>query len=279
MALLKVFADDSGDPADPQHSMMSIAGYVAKPEEWGLFEFEWDATLKMHRVPYLHMKEWWNRDGIYKELKEDAQKEALFFSDLVNLIEKHTEFCISATIVLRDFERFNEESGLGLDPYSFALYVCLIDLRKRYSDDDIEIVIDRISTPYKRIQLAKQYARTDTFEDLKVENIQMFPLEKTDSFKKIFPIQAADFMAWELRKISEERKDWSPSDNARVNLEAVQEDYRSWAKQFNESRGRFPRQRKSAQRLERATPQKGYVWDLFNIRAADSVRHKTGWRD
>jgi hypothetical protein len=145
---------------------------------------------------------------------------------------------------------------LGLDPYSFALYVCLIDLRKRYADDDIEIVIDRISTPYKRIQLAKQYARTDTFEDLKVENIQMFPLEKTDSFKKIFPIQAADFMAWELRKISEERKDWSPSDNARVNLEAVQEDYRSWAKQFNESRGRFPRQRKSAQRLERATPQK-----------------------
>jgi hypothetical protein len=50
MALLKVFADDRGDPADPQHSMMSIAGYVAKPEEWGLFEFEWDATLKMHRV-------------------------------------------------------------------------------------------------------------------------------------------------------------------------------------------------------------------------------------
>ena len=47
------------------------------------------------------MKEWWNRDGIYKELKEDAQKEALFFSDLVNVIEKHTEFCISATIVLR----------------------------------------------------------------------------------------------------------------------------------------------------------------------------------
>lgn len=69
----------------------------------------------------------------------------------------------------------------------FALYVCLIDLRKRYADDDIEIVIDRISTPYKRIQLAKQYARTDTFEDLKVENIQMFPLEKTDSFKRFFP--------------------------------------------------------------------------------------------
>jgi hypothetical protein len=57
----------------------------------------------------------------------------------------------------------------------------------------------------------------------------MFPLKKTDSFKKIFPIQAADFMAWELRKISEERKDCSPSDNARVSLEAVQEDYRSWA--------------------------------------------------
>jgi hypothetical protein len=74
----------------------------------GLFEFEWDATLKMQRVPYLHMKEWWNQDGIYKQLKEDAQKEALFFSDLVNVIEKHTEVCVSATIVLRDFERFNE---------------------------------------------------------------------------------------------------------------------------------------------------------------------------
>jgi hypothetical protein len=54
------------------------------------------------------------------------QKEALSFSDLVNVIEKHTEFCLSATIVLRDFERFNEESGLGLDPYSFAA-ICLFN--------------------------------------------------------------------------------------------------------------------------------------------------------
>src|ERR1700730_3533499 len=91
--------------------------------------------------------------------------------------------------------------------YSFALYVYLIDLRKRYADDDIEIVIDRISTPYKRIQLAKQYARSDS--DVSTRENRFV--------QKDFSHPGGGFYGVGTQE-NQRRAKGSPSDNARVNL-------------------------------------------------------------
>jgi hypothetical protein len=172
---------------------------------------------------------------------------------------------------------FNAEDGLHLDAYAFALYACLIELRKGYPDQDIEIVIDKVSKANKRIELARQYAEMDTYADLKSDGILILPLQKDESFKTVLPIQAADFMAWELRKLAEERKEFDPEDNTRISREAVNESYRKWALDFERIKNRKPRRRRSALGLEYATPQSGYLWDLYNIRAAHLIRHKNGW--
>jgi hypothetical protein len=105
--------------------------------------------------------------------------------------------------------------------------------------------------------LAQQYARMDTYADLKPDSISILPLEKADSFKTVLPIQAADFMAWELRKLSTDRMDWEPNEASRASLDAVRADYRKWADEFARTHNnRRPRQRLSAWGLEKATPHK-----------------------
>jgi hypothetical protein len=112
---------------------------------------------------------------------------------------------------------------------------------------------------------------------LKADLITITPLEKSDSYSKILPIQAADFMAWELRKAYEDRREWEPSEEARGSMDALNADYQEWAQSFLKKYGRLPRQRLSGWGLEKATPQKGHLWDFTNIEAAHRVRHKNGW--
>jgi hypothetical protein len=57
-----------------------MAGYFSDADQWNVFERQWAEVLEGYEVPYLHMKEWWNNDGIYKELKAHPKREASFFA-------------------------------------------------------------------------------------------------------------------------------------------------------------------------------------------------------
>jgi hypothetical protein len=118
MGVFKVYADDSGDDADPQHAVISVAGYLSDVSRWSTFEVRWDEVLRKYEVEYLHMKEWWDRDGTYKELKKDKEREASFFRDLVQVIRDNITYCVSSVVRLNDFQRFNSENGLALDAFS-----------------------------------------------------------------------------------------------------------------------------------------------------------------
>ncbi len=272
MALLKVYLDDSGSQTDPnlQDSVLVVGGYVADIHHWKKFEWLWDDVMQGYEVPYLHMKEWWNEDKeIYRSLKDDVERQIHFFGDLIQTI-KDTMFCaVSASIRLRDLRAVNAKHGLNLNAFSFGLYACILALREYYPNDELQIVIDKITKPHKHIQIAKDYAETDTYQDLNPQAIPITPIEEPDSFKNILPIQAADFLAWEVRKYGHETVGWLPP------LKGTREDFRAdYAKWVTENN---PRVRKSAFHLNKAVPHIGHIWDEFNISAAHTVRHKTGW--
>jgi Protein of unknown function (DUF3800) len=244
MAALKVYLDDSGDSTNPKHqeSVITVAGYVSNMDRWEHFEWLWADVLAGYEIPYLHMREWWNRDGIiYREIKNDAEREAHFFGDLIQTI-KDTMLCaVSASVRLRDLRAFNQRECLNINALSFGLYACMIELRTRFPQDDIQIVIDKITKPQKHIGLAVQYAEMDTFEALRADEIPITPLGKTESFKTILPIQAADFLAWEVRKYGNDRMGWIPPDKGEK--ESFSAHYHEWAKDFEGRSGRKPLER------------------------------------
>jgi hypothetical protein len=211
-------------------------------------------------------------------MKATEGAEIDFLRDCIMAIQTATEFAISATIRLADLRAFNEERGLSLDPVALALYGCLIELRHRYADDEIEIFLDRIKKPYLTIDRALEYARSDTYADLKVDSLIVAPLAAAESFRNILPIQAADFTAWEIRKNCEERKTFTPSEASRYDNAAFRLELEGWRIERLRASGKLPHDnRRSATILSAWPPPSGYIWDAHNIKAAHVNRHKNGW--
>jgi hypothetical protein len=273
---LRAYGDESGKEDDPQHKVMTVALHLSELDRWRVFEREWREVLGDNHVPYLHMKEWWNRDDeIYKHLKTAPEKEATFFRDLAGVIARNIRYCASSIVRLPDLKQFNQDYGLKIGGYPLALYGCLIELRKECRDEDISIIVDKV--PRGDVDCAKRYAETDTWEDLKSSGLPIMPLEKSDSFKTVLPIQAADWWAWEVRKNEVDRLGWDISEEDRANLVSVYRAYSAWKPEFEAEHGREPRERKSAWSLYKAIPSSGVSWDYANMKAGLKNRHKNGW--
>jgi len=274
MAVLKAYADDSwgGD------QIVSIAAYVSDADGWRAFEQDWRAALSRAGAPYFHMKEFWSPSGPFTHLHDDPAATAQFLSELVRTIRAHLKYCATPTVRIEDLEGFNRSKGVSLEPYPLALYACFIELRHAFPNDEIELVVDKIEHAHAKIAVAEAYAESDTFADLRPDDFITVPLKKTESFKSVLPIQAADFMAWELRKSCMERLSWEPAEVDRIlGGGRLRQSYEAWGADFEAREGRAPRDRKSAWALMDATPQGGQLWDFHLILAADVNRHPNGW--
>jgi hypothetical protein len=166
---------------------------------------------------------------------------------------------------------------MRLSAYALALYGCLMYLRLEARDDDLTVIIDKTTKAQNQANLAEAYAKSDTYVDLKTDSITVIPLKKDDSFKTVIPIQAVDWLAWEVRKNSTERLTWKPSEDDRKTIVGVYRSYEKWKPDFEKEHGRAPRDRKSAWALYKAKEPRGIIWDYQTILGAHVNRHKNGW--
>ena len=61
--MLVCYLDDSGK--DPQNSITTIAGFVARSEEWEAFEREVEPIFDAYKVDILHSKQLHDTDGCF----------------------------------------------------------------------------------------------------------------------------------------------------------------------------------------------------------------------
>jgi hypothetical protein len=274
---IRGYVDDSGHASDPEHNVVAMACYVSHLDKWKVFEREWGEVLGDNKIPYLHMKEWWDRNkSIYAHIKGNSAKEASLFSDFSNVIKSNVEFCAISYVRLADLERVSQEYGLKIDAYALLLYGCLIVLRQDRWDEDFHIVIDKVDKPYSKIEKAKAYADADVRHRIRPQKIPITPIEDTESARQIRPLQACDFMAWELRRDSEETLTWNAGDDVKSVVSAAR-DYGRWATEFKRNKNRDPIRRKSAWSLYRGVRVRGLMWDEVNIRGAHINLHPNGW--
>jgi hypothetical protein len=270
---LKAYFDDSGDDDHRRHNAFVLAGYVGTAEAWAMFEALFREALDWHGVPYLHMKQLAHRLPPYEKWKADDGGRIAFLRDVVNAIGQAKLAGLGSLIRIKDLRRFNDEKGLKIDPTSFALYANLIELRAKYPDQSIEIIIDRVNGAASRIAMAKTYAATDTYYPGCGENVIIRALTGDHTFRNVLPMQAADFAAYELRKDNETNTEFFSDVLPTIDPKDMMARFLFWQLHKYGKATWPPTRRKSLDALSRAAHIEGGVWHHAMFVAADMIRN------
>jgi hypothetical protein len=231
--VIKAYVDDSrsGDS-----HLWALGGFVGFVDQWEAFERDWSLMLDTHEIPYLHMREFNDPDGVYSKwwpAKEHYAELAALFQDVTKVIGRSGIEGMGGMTRCGDLEKFNQENGVALEPYPMAAYGGLIGLWKRHKREPIEIIFDHVEQVDSKLVSARRLADSDGYYAGGFDNMQMIPLNKAWSAKNILPLQAADFLAWEWRKMHEDRRKWWDKEGKPDDLDARWADFEAWMEKKN----------------------------------------------
>ena len=255
-------------------------------DSWGVFEDGWVAVLNEFDVPHLHMKEFGDPNGIYAKWTDEPGEVRRFLEGFVSVIEKCALTAVGTILRLDDLKRFNRDYGQNLDAYSICVYGCILELARVYPDTPTQMILDHFKHADSKIAKAKSYARTDGFYPGCGKYVDEYlvagPLPKSDTFRNIIPIQAADFAAWEARKSSERKNGWFEQKHPAASDPAWFKSLFEWEmKRALKKRGTFSfpgdMERKSYGALDRAAHIEGATWTYETLVAAHNVRKNRVW--
>jgi hypothetical protein len=270
VTILRAYLDDSRNGP-----WVTIGGCLAFLDAWERFEPLWQQHLDAFGVPWLHMKQFNNPDPAakpYGHLKGDNQSRSVeFMAASEAIINEHSHQHPGCSVRVPDLEAFNAKYGLQLDPYSLAIYGCIIRMRRLHTDP-IQLVIDRFDKAQSRTERALGYAASDCGENLMARDFTTTHLGGAESFRTILPMQAADFVAYETCKYRSERTDMILSPEIRENPDLMSLAIRKW-----EDKNK-PRDRKSFQALRdgAAFRVRHFTWETYDLEQLRE-RHPNGW--
>ena len=265
VALVNGNFDDSQSTGD----VWTIGGYAGYPNQWDLFEILWTAALDRHGVPYAHMKEMAELDGPFGKWlpgENYVEERAAYFRDLVAAIKKSMLYMTASTVWLKDLERFNRETGVGLEPYPLAAHACLSMIAERYSWEVVTVVFDRIEKVQSKLATAHSYLKGETFMYPGLcDHISTTWLPAPATSRDVPALQAADLIVWEVRKAHFGMKEWQ-----NLRGDGHEDRWSAWQDYWEFTRrktGEDPKIRKSLDALIEGDPRtmRTIVWDYMQL--------------
>ncbi len=202
--MLAGYFDESG--LDEKSQTFCIGGYVADSKDWFELTRAWERLLVEAGVSYFHMAEFESRQGEFKDWS-DAKRFG-FIKDLLALINSTDVWGIGCGVVKADYERISAEfiargkvtPRWYRHPYLLAFQHCLVETCIQAEDvhprEKIAFVFD---------QQAEFHARAEKVYD-ELTSSGKWPRAfrlgslRFASKRDAIPLQAADLMAYELRK-------------------------------------------------------------------------------
>jgi hypothetical protein len=272
VALISGNFDDSQVPGD----LWTVGGYVGYAQQWDYFAQLWTETLNRHDVPYFHMREMADPSGPFAKWwppQEHADEVAEYFKGLVAAITKSGLYMAVSTVWISDLERFNRETGVGLEPYPLAAHACLALIAEKYDDPTYPItaVFDRVEKVDSKLRTARSYLAGDTFIYSGLcDHIATTWLPTPTTSRTVPALQAADLIAWEVRKAHWGMKEWQLSERP-----VEQDRWAQWQQYVDYTRrvtGEDPKIRKSLDALITNFRGRSIVWDYIQLMQTHEAR-------
>lgn len=213
--MLQGFIDDSGSNSKSQ--FYYLAGFILDTQRWEEFSDDWDAALKSNPgIDYFKMFRANKRTVEFEGWQEsDVQSKV---NQLVSVIEKHNPVAIYTVIDRVTFNKMivpNVRGPYLSDPYQY-LFPLIFDVVAKYQKEvgifptPVDVDFDEQGEAGMHAQSLYPVLKKTLPSDMR-QMLGRLPLMLDD--KKVLPLQAADMLAWSLRRKKrypgvDERWDW-----------------------------------------------------------------------
>ena len=188
--MISAFFDESAEN-DSRNGLLAVSGYALDVAGVIGLTSEWQELLRSFGLPYFHMSECNANDGIFGEFsKESCDKCA---RRAIRIARQYPLHGYAIVLDQSDYRRVFEDEGFNCDPYTFLLWTAMIHVKKWV---DINMPHTAISlffekgyrTESRANELLRLSARESLFNYAFVDKVRSEP------------IQAADLIAWHIRK-------------------------------------------------------------------------------
>lgn len=202
--MLQAYVDDSVSEVGDRHFI--LAGYFGKAETWIKFSREWQRALrKAPKIDYLHTVEargLRGQFGGWDPLERDKK-----LLKMAKVVRKFQFRSIYVSVSRLDYENiilplapYNLQS-----PYYICFYTLIIKLAEYLNETHAHVPVDFVFDEHGQIgrdAVAWYYAVKEDNPRLK-HLLGGTPIFEDD--KHVLPLQAADMLAWHIRRIKESR--------------------------------------------------------------------------
>ncbi|MDJ0642541.1 MAG: DUF3800 domain-containing protein [Erythrobacter sp.] len=196
---LQFYIDDSGKNDPP---VFVLAGFVASVERWLEFSAAWSSALEESpSIAHFKMVEANRRKGEFAGISKNDRDKKL--RRLAEIVRDHVEFGISIAIPHADYKRvFENQLMKSYDtPYVLAHNLMMNRVDKVLNEignaDEVDVIFDRqldreqiITRSYALLEKQPNYPGRKRFPTS--------PVFADD--KRALPLQAADMLAWHIRR-------------------------------------------------------------------------------
>ena len=145
MAFFNGYFDESGKFRD--HTVISFAGFIAAPEQWGHLQDDWEYLLRRNGVKSFHLAEVlkFNRPLSLKRPSMGIQERTEVINEFVRAIKKHVEHGVAISVDVSGFKDLKSHQQEKLrDPHYVAFVLAMMELAEhiRPLDDEIALACD-----------------------------------------------------------------------------------------------------------------------------------------
>jgi hypothetical protein len=200
--------DDSGTDQPP---VFVLAGYLARIRNWGYFADGWQKVLrKKPQLAYLHAEEAFHRDSRQSQFNGWTRNQVNDrLLEFVGVIHKYKLNCVKVVISHADFDaliKIKHKNSPFKDPSNFTLAVLLLRAlsyaRSHKQREQLDFIFDEDVVKPGQLEEAYQII-INRLEPRDAELLPRKPSFKND--KEFVPLQAADLIAWHVRRDCFER--------------------------------------------------------------------------
>ena len=204
--LINAYFDESSE-GNSQNGLLSVSGYALDLAGVDALIPKWRGMLSSYHLPYFHMAECNVCCGIYNHLSDEECDNCA--REAIALARSCPLHGYSFVVDQSEYREILEDCGFNCDPYSFLLWTGFCHVNKWVNanapDKSISLFFE---SGYRTQKRANELLQVVTQDHWRGKNrVVRYSFVKKEQSE---PTQAADLVAWHVRKGYENKKNGNP---------------------------------------------------------------------